>query len=673
MSQESPFEFKVDLAVVESLGMNLYSNAAAVLSELVANAWDADANTVRVNWVDASESIVIEDDGRGMSLQQLNDRYLTVAYKKRENEGHESPRHHRPFMGRKGIGKLSVFSLAREIVVLSADGTERNGLKIDVDALRKHIDTKTVYKPKRVPVPDDLPAEGTRIVLRGLNRKRTGVSVTALRRRLARRFDVLRFADDAEDRFDIFIDGKKVTYADREDLKRLEYLWQLGDDELSPGTTPKVKRRWLFEDSSVAGNPLWKLEGWFGTVRTPDELNDEEDDQESLRNILILARRRPIQEGILDQLDFNKLFASYVTGQIRAEFLDLDDGSDDIATSDRQRLIEDDQRVKGLLEKLREMFNTAAQQWSDERPKQKFIELTAKHPIVKEWVDRRPESQRDSARKVISAVAGLHLEDEAERVPLYKASILAFERIALEKSAKELAQFADGLFAVDLLPLLATARSYEDALYIQILRSRLEAIEKLEGMINKDELEKVLQKHLFDNMWLLDPSWEGATGDADMEIALSRIRRGQLFSKSEVDNQKQGRIDIQYRSAAGVHMIVELKKYRRKVSLDDLRIQGEKYHEALSEVLRKQNEPVREVSVVFVLGEEPRVPYSGEQRPEEHVARQLQHISGRVLYYDELLATAQKRYKDYRDQKADVTELDQVLRALEDGADDSEP
>ncbi len=37
-SNAHPFTMTIDMAVLESLGINLYSNAAAVLAELVANA-----------------------------------------------------------------------------------------------------------------------------------------------------------------------------------------------------------------------------------------------------------------------------------------------------------------------------------------------------------------------------------------------------------------------------------------------------------------------------------------------------------------------------------------------------------------------------------------------------------------------------------------------------------
>lgn len=65
-TQATPtFEMTVDLNVLEHLGINLYSNIAAVLTEAVANAWDADASSVQIRVDPNSEWIEIEDDGVG--------------------------------------------------------------------------------------------------------------------------------------------------------------------------------------------------------------------------------------------------------------------------------------------------------------------------------------------------------------------------------------------------------------------------------------------------------------------------------------------------------------------------------------------------------------------------------------------------------------------------------
>src|SRR5207245_735760 len=119
----SPYKLTLDLRVLDHLGIKLYSNAAAVLSEAVANAWDADAELGKVGI--GQTRITIEDNGIGMDLKQVNDRFLSVGYDKRAEEGETSGKG-RPFMGRKGIGKLALFSIADEIEVQTRAGTEKH-------------------------------------------------------------------------------------------------------------------------------------------------------------------------------------------------------------------------------------------------------------------------------------------------------------------------------------------------------------------------------------------------------------------------------------------------------------------------------------------------------------------------------------------------------------------
>lgn len=187
------YKMRVDLSVLDSLGINLYSNAAAVLSELVANAYDADATSVEITW-NKDESVIVRDNGSGMSVNDMNDRFLTVGYRKRdpENEGDLSPRWRRPFMGRKGIGKLSVFSIANEVTVYSTKADETNAFRIDVDDLKDRIKNREEYEPSEVTeIPDEWCQQGTVLELRSLRTKRADLTARALRTRLARRFDVI--------------------------------------------------------------------------------------------------------------------------------------------------------------------------------------------------------------------------------------------------------------------------------------------------------------------------------------------------------------------------------------------------------------------------------------------------------------------------------------------------
>ena len=99
------YSLTIGLNVLNHLGVNLYNSVPALLSEAVANAWDADAENVIIDI--GTDSITISDDGHGMTRNDCNKKFLTVGYARRKDGG-RSP-NGRPVMGRKGIGKLSLF------------------------------------------------------------------------------------------------------------------------------------------------------------------------------------------------------------------------------------------------------------------------------------------------------------------------------------------------------------------------------------------------------------------------------------------------------------------------------------------------------------------------------------------------------------------------------------
>ena len=68
------YSLAIDLSTLNHLGVNLYSSVPAILSEAVANAWDADAKTVKIE-INGS-SITITDDGHGMTKDECNKKYL---------------------------------------------------------------------------------------------------------------------------------------------------------------------------------------------------------------------------------------------------------------------------------------------------------------------------------------------------------------------------------------------------------------------------------------------------------------------------------------------------------------------------------------------------------------------------------------------------------------------
>ena len=61
MSNSSKYQMTINFNILNHLGINLYSNVPAVLSEIVANSWDADATKVDIEMENGK--ITITDNG----------------------------------------------------------------------------------------------------------------------------------------------------------------------------------------------------------------------------------------------------------------------------------------------------------------------------------------------------------------------------------------------------------------------------------------------------------------------------------------------------------------------------------------------------------------------------------------------------------------------------------
>ena len=251
---------RLSLNVLEHLGINLYSNVPSVLSEVVANSWDADASKVTIAFDKSADRIVIQDDGTGMTEAEVNARFLTVGYRRRDKQPGQTARGRAP-MGRKGIGKLSLFSIAECIDVETVQKGEKSAFRMLLSAMRKAIeDDEGMFRPE----PRDKSAidfsHGTRITLSKLKRRQTISTSEGLRKRVARRFSIIGPGND----FEIEINGKTITPADRGYLDRLRYLWIYGDQSAINALCTQVEAS---EDrsESVGGGGI-TLSGWLGTV-----------------------------------------------------------------------------------------------------------------------------------------------------------------------------------------------------------------------------------------------------------------------------------------------------------------------------------------------------------------------------------------------------------------------
>src|SRR5688572_6381281 len=74
--------FKVDSGLIDRLGRELVGKAETAVSELIKNSYDADSRNVRVEFIDTvipGGTLIIDDDGLGMSIDQLVDGFMTIS------------------------------------------------------------------------------------------------------------------------------------------------------------------------------------------------------------------------------------------------------------------------------------------------------------------------------------------------------------------------------------------------------------------------------------------------------------------------------------------------------------------------------------------------------------------------------------------------------------------
>jgi hypothetical protein len=385
MPESRKYKMTIGLNVLNHLGEGLYSNIPAVISEMVANAWDADANEVTIDINPVEGTISIEDDGTGMNLEDINCKYLTVGYQKRNDATLTSSKRH--VMGRKGIGKLSIFSIAKNADIHTIKNGKKNGFRMSIKAIKEQIEEGYDYYPAAIPENEikifNKKGNGTRLVLYGLKKEISSRTSSHLRKRLARRFSII----GDEHKFSVIIDKTPITPQDRDFFDKIEFLWYFGDESEHYRDRAKNARQIsrldnkfeveVVDEDGKKSIQEYSIKGWIATV-------DEQKNIDELNNTIVLfAHGKLVHEDILEDLKEAGFYAAYLIGEIDADFLDLDD-KEDIVTSARQSVKEDDPRYIALKEFIRKSLKKIQGEWSELRKKEaKERALINEH--IKKW------------------------------------------------------------------------------------------------------------------------------------------------------------------------------------------------------------------------------------------------------------------------------------------------
>lgn len=658
MSEPRELVMTISLNALEHLGINLYSNIPAVLSEIVANAWDADAENVTVTVDRQAETITIEDDGTGMDRDGVIDRFLTVGFKRREALGGQTAKGRKP-MGRKGIGKLSIFSIAQIADVYTTLGGEKTAFRMDREVIRMAIagTGKDSYKPKEItPWPADLKA-GTRIVLSKISKSLSGMTVEGLKRRVARRFAVI----GSKNGFSVTVNGNAIGPDDRAYHHALQYIWTYGDQtdfvKLCKNLDRPEDDRSAAVKAALAKAGL-SLSGWIGTVSKPDQLKDEGGD--NLNRLAVFMRGKLAQEDILDEFGQKEIYADYLIGELHCEELDLDDEGD-IATSSRQSLKQDDPRFEALRTIILTELRNIAGRWSEWR-RTDGARVAASVPAVSDWLGKLQGDTKKKAERWIGRLNTIRSADETDKKELLKASILAFESYRRKDELDKLDSLKDESVS-HILEIFNDIDDLELSYYGQIVKLRLGVIKALQNKISDNDKELVIRDFIKEHLWLLDPSWERAKGSEHSETTVNKFldeNTSKLNAK-----EKKARVDLAYRTAVGKHVIIELKRASVSVHLDDLVKQIRTYRDGVKKIIDGTAQKGWPIEIICLLGKHPPEWFDAVGTGKQGVIDSLKTVDARIVLYDELLNNAQNAYAEYLEEHVKVDKLWGVFEAIE--------
>lgn len=220
MADQSPgkLEFRPRARIIRTIGDQLISGPEAAVIELVKNAYDADASFVSVEFVPplvaGSGRIVITDDGHGMTLKDIQDKWMEPATSSKVLS-RQSPQKHRRMMGSKGIGRFAAAKLGRKMALNSVseqDGRRTEILIPELDwsvfAGDKYLSEISInYFTQATSEPT-----GTTIEIVGLNEGWTAIKLSRLHLELRRLISPLHFSESDVD-FRVYLDLSRCSQA----------------------------------------------------------------------------------------------------------------------------------------------------------------------------------------------------------------------------------------------------------------------------------------------------------------------------------------------------------------------------------------------------------------------------------------------------------------------------
>ena len=570
MRPQSPLVIKIELPVIEDLGIKLYGKLPPVISEMVANSWDADAKRVEITLpegpITEDSAIVVGDDGDGMSYGDIADKYLRIGRKRRIEEGNDRTRGGRKVMGRKGIGKLSVFGAAKNVEVSTVKDGVRNTIAMNISEMLRRAGGGKNYEPDIVEY--DAATEdsrGTRITLTGLKRK-TPVNVGGVRRDLSRHFSVIGKG------FDVAVNGTSITPGDKINSGDVERTWDIDAERVAPDGGPD------------GGPDGWTVTGRIYAMKSMLGAGDV--------GLAIMARGKLVERSTTFGVkQGGKYTYSYITGEVSADFFDEEE---DLISTNRQAVIWDSKKGEALQEWGRKKLMEVSNQLSKDR-RDRDERVVREHPTMAKWMEGLVPAEKKTADRIIGILShnGDRLGDR-RRIEIMQYIRGSFEEQAFKEMVADLPEEPG---SAKILDMFKTWNLIEATEMLRIVRGRLAAIEKLERMVDRGAREAPdMHDYLLESPWILDPTWT---------YYRHELRYSKLLSETYPDGRLEGkdrRLDFLAIGIGNTLHVVELKRPDHNVTAGDMNQLLEYVGFVKSKIGNRPDRPYDDVTGYIVAG-----------------------------------------------------------------------
>lgn len=121
------YHFKTHSELKNVIGQDLINDDNIAIIELIKNSMDAGSGSIYIEFIGDSKNLVVYDNGSGMSLDDLENKWLNIAYSEKKN----TTKNGKFLAGNKGVGRFACDRLGRRLDIFTRkSGDEIYHLKI---------------------------------------------------------------------------------------------------------------------------------------------------------------------------------------------------------------------------------------------------------------------------------------------------------------------------------------------------------------------------------------------------------------------------------------------------------------------------------------------------------------------------------------------------------------